>query len=151
METLSSQQYWDTIGFKKEFEDLLYLEKLSPFLKADSKIIEYGCGYGRLLQILWKNGYCNLLGLDFSQKMIQRGKNTYPQLDLRFLDESEKIPFENDTMDAVILSTVLCCMTDANQQNNLIEEIFRVLKKGGGHLSFRFFDLRPRKIQREVP
>jgi hypothetical protein len=44
---MQAQQYWSEIGSKKDFEDPLYLERLSSFLTKESKILEYGCGYGR--------------------------------------------------------------------------------------------------------
>lgn len=57
---MQAQDYWNQVGSKKEFEDPLYLERLSNYLTLDAKILEYGCGYGRLLQILKSNGYSNL-------------------------------------------------------------------------------------------
>lgn len=131
MSVLTSQQYWNSIGSKKEFEDPLYIEKLSPFLNPKSKIIEYGCGYGRLFQILKDHGYHNLTGFDFAQSMIERGKRLHPNLDLQLLKESSVIPCENESVDAVIMSTVLCCMIDSAEQARLIEEIWRILKTGG--------------------
>jgi len=62
-------EYWNTTGYKKEFEDLFYFEKITPFLSQDSMIIEYGCGYGRLLNMIKSQGYQNLLGFDLSSKM----------------------------------------------------------------------------------
>lgn len=41
-----AQEYWNKIGSKKVFEDPVYLEKLTKFLRPTSQIVEYGCGYG---------------------------------------------------------------------------------------------------------
>ena len=131
MGVLTSQQYWNSIGSKKEFEDPLYLEKLSPFLNSESKIIEYGCGYGRLMQILKKRGYHHLTGFDFAPSMIERGKHIHPDLDVHLLKESGKIPFENESVDAVIMSTVLCSMVNEMERAALLKEIWRVLKEKG--------------------
>lgn len=131
MLSLTTQEYWNTIGVKKEFEDPLYLDKLSPFITKESKIIEYGCGYGRLLQILNENGYHNLTGFDFAPNMIERGKNQSPTLDLRLLETPGIIPCQNESIDAVVLSTILCCMIDTDEQVLLMEEILRILKKMG--------------------
>lgn len=131
MTVLTSQHYWNSIGSQKEFEDPLYLEKLSPFLHTESKIIEYGCGYGRLMHILKERGYLNLTGFDFAENMIARGKRTYPHLDLQLLAESGTIPCPNESVDAVVMSTVLCCMIDAAEQASLLKEAWRVLKYQG--------------------
>lgn len=63
-------QYWNNIGSKKIFEDPLYVEKLAPCLSPTAKIIEYGCGYGRMLRILKSAGYHNLTGFDFAPSII---------------------------------------------------------------------------------
>jgi len=126
-----AQEYWNSVGSKKEFEDPLYIEKLKPFLHPQSRIVEYGCGYGRMLRILKSNGYENLVGFDFALNMIERGKKANPDLDLRLLEEPGKIPFPEGTFDAVVVSTVLCCLIEKERQEKLIQEIWRVLKKGG--------------------
>ncbi len=126
-----AQKYWNEVGSKKYFEDPVYLDKLSKFLLPTSQIVEYGCGYGRMMRILKSEGYENLLGFDFAPNMIARGNRENPDLDLRLLERSGKIPCADESMDAVVMSTVLCCMIDIQQQRDLIAEILRVLKKKG--------------------
>lgn len=125
------QDYWNTIGSKKDFEDPLYLERLAPFLTKNSLIVEYGCGYGRMLAQLKAEGYHNLKGFDFSASMIQRGKTENPDLDLRLVNESGTIPLADASVDAVVVSTVLCSMVNQIEQKNLISEISRILKNTG--------------------
>jgi ubiquinone/menaquinone biosynthesis C-methylase UbiE len=127
---IKAQQYWNTIGSKKKFEDPLYLEKLTPFLSKQSKIIEYGCGYGRLMKILESKGYSNLTGFDFAPNMIKRGNESHPGLDLHLLEEPS-IPLEDSSVDVVIMSTILNCMIDSSEQRDLLEEAYRVLKDKG--------------------
>ena len=77
---MEAQVFWNEVGSKKNFEDPLFFEKLKPFVSKSSKIIEYGCGYGRLLKILKDQGYENLSGYDFAPRMIERGKKVNPDL-----------------------------------------------------------------------
>lgn len=128
---MQAQQYWNDIGSKKEFEDPLYAEKLKPYLYPSSKILEYGCGYGRMMRILSEFGYENLVGYDFAPNMIERGKKENPHLDLRLLEESGKIPEKDASFDGVIMATVLCCMIDLKEQRKVIDEVGRILKDGG--------------------
>lgn len=128
---MMAQQYWNDVGSKKVFEDPLYLGKLQPFLSPTAQIVEYGCGYGRILRILKSAGYHNLIGFDFAPNMITRGQEENPDLDLRLLDKAGVIPSNNESVDAVILSTVLCCIFDEQQLTELMVEIRRVLKKQG--------------------
>ena len=95
-----------------------------------SKILDVGCGYGRILSTLYQNEFHNLIGIDPSFKMIERGKNEHPYLDLREYDKT-KLPFENNSFDSVILSGVLTCIIDNQEQIALIEEIKRIMRKNG--------------------
>ena len=125
------QTFWNEVGAQKDFEDPLYLEKLEPFIDRHSMVVEYGCGYGRLLQLLYTKEYQNLLGFDFASKMIERGKKAYPHLNLEVIAQSGKMPLENSVCDAIIMSTILCCVIDKEEQVRLLEEVRRVLKPGG--------------------
>lgn len=93
-------------------------------------ILDIGCGYGRTLEELHKYGYHNLVGIDFSEKMIERGKNQYPYLDLR-VKSKKSIEFAGNNCDAVILFAVLTCIIDDREQLELLKEIKRVLKPNG--------------------
>lgn len=123
--------YWNEIGSRKNFEDPLYLEKMAPYISSNSKIVEYGCGYGRILDMLQKQNFTDLQGFDFSKNMIERGRSTNPKLKLNHIVESGSIPLENQSIDCVILSTVLCCITERQEQEKVINEIFRILKPKG--------------------
>jgi ubiquinone/menaquinone biosynthesis C-methylase UbiE len=124
-----AQEYWNEVGSKKDFEDPVYVDKLAPFLPQSSQIVEYGCGYGRMMNILKAAGYEHLLGFDFAPNMIARGRRENPDLDLRLLEKSGRIPCPDESADAVMMSTVLCCLIDPQEQANLMAEVQRVLKK----------------------
>jgi SAM-dependent methyltransferase len=128
---MEAQIFWNEVGSQKNFEDPFYLTKLAPYIDRKSNIIDYGCGYGRILNLLYSKGYYHLSGFDLAQKMIERGKKNFPYLDLHLLRQSAQIPVENASVDAVIISTVLCCIVDQKEQQKLIEEIERILKSGG--------------------
>lgn len=126
-----AQQYWNDIGAKKTFEDPLYLDKFSPFLSPAAQIVEYGCGYGRMMGLLKSAGYHNLMGFDFAPNMITRGLLENPDLDLRLLEQPGVIPCENESVDALVMSTVLCCLINDKEPESLIGEIRRILKPNG--------------------
>ncbi len=128
---MTAQAYWNTIGVQKEFEDPIYLDKLAPFLTPNAKIIEYGCGYGRLLHFFYSQGYENLVGFDYAPAMIKRGQEAFPNLALHAIETSGKIPVTDQTADLVVLSTILCCILEKEEQKKVIDEMQRVLKRGG--------------------
>jgi ubiquinone/menaquinone biosynthesis C-methylase UbiE len=127
---MMAQQYWNDIGAYKVFEDPLYVDKLAPLLPLSARIVEYGCGYGRMMRLLKSAGYRNLVGFDFAPNMIARGARENPDLDLRLL-ERPGIPCDDESIDAIVMSTVLCCLTDEQELEALIGEIRRVLKRNG--------------------
>lgn len=127
---MDAQTFWNDVGSKKKFEDPLSLDQISKYIDSESLILEYGCGYGRLMNVLSENGYQNVIGFDCAPKMIQRGQEESPELNLNFIDKGQKLPLEDHSVDLVIMSTILCCVTNNYEQNQLIEEARRVLKKG---------------------
>lgn len=126
-----AQEYYNNIGSKKVFEDPLYIDKLSPFLSTNSQIIEYGCGYGRMMRILKDAGYSHLTGFDFASNMIKRGLQENPDLDLRLLKTPGVIPCDSASADAIVMSTVLCSIPNDKQLKALIGELSRVLRPNG--------------------
>ena len=128
---MDTKTFWNEIGYKKNFVDLFYLDKLSEFMKKDDCIVEYGCGYGRILNLLWDKGFKNLIGFDLSPKMLERGKKEHPELDLRLMAESGKIDYPDNASDIAILSTVLCSIYKFEDQEKVFNEMRRILKIGG--------------------
>lgn len=125
---MDTQTFWSEVGSTKNFTDPFFENRFSSHLNKDSKIIEYGCGYGRILNNLSKLGYRDLTGFDFAPKMVERGKNVFPHLKLQLIDESGKVPLADQSVDAAILSTVLCCNPDRKTQEKIVQEIHRLLK-----------------------
>ena len=97
---------------------------------TEDKILDVGCGYGRTLNELYSKGFKNLYGIDLSDKMIERGKAQSPWLNLN-VQEDKKIPYEDNSVDSVILFAVLTCIVSDEAQIFLMNEIKRVLKPNG--------------------
>lgn len=127
---MEQRQYWDTVADTKEFTTPFQVEEFSKNVDKDGIILDVGCGYGRTLEQLHECGYCNLIGIDFSQGMIERGKNKYPYLDLR-VKQKETIELSDESCDAVILFAVLTCIVSDVEQRSLLKDIKRVLKPNG--------------------
>lgn len=122
--------YWNKVASKKAFTTALDLQLFAELIVKDALIVDYGCGYGRTLDILHQQGYTNIIGFDFAEKMIKRGKKEFPHLDLR-ITNGNKINYADNTVDVVLLFAVLTCIIDDDLQLQLIAEIERILKPGG--------------------
>jgi ubiquinone/menaquinone biosynthesis C-methylase UbiE len=126
----SQENYWNSVAFQKEFTTPLNNNLINRYFKETSVILDVGCGYGRTLAELQSLGFQNLYGIDFSEKMIERGKRLYPSVQLQVNSGSE-IPFPNESFDAVLMFAVLTCIYNNNDQVDLIKNVMRVLKPNG--------------------
>lgn len=126
----TQKEYWNSVADAKEFTTPMQSAVFCRYVNRDAAILDVGCGYGRVLSELHALGFRNLCGIDFSEKLIARGKRQFPYLDLRVM-ESEIIDFPDASLDAVLLCAVLTCIVADRDQEALIAEIRRVLKPGG--------------------
>jgi len=128
----NQNDYWNKVAWEKSFSLPVNLSLLQTHLALDSKILDYGCGYGRVSQELVTSGYSEIVGLDSSVEMIQRGRQLYPKLRFDLLDgEGAELPYDDTFFDAVLLIAVLTCIPSDKGQQNLIAELKRVLRPGG--------------------
>ncbi len=125
---MKQKEYWNGVSGKKEFTTPFQAEEFSKYVKKDSYILDVGCGYGRTLDELYHNGYRNLIGIDFSSGMIERGKQKFPYLDLRVKEDTE-IALPDASVDAVILFAVLTCIWTNEEQEQFIQQLGRGLRK----------------------
>ena len=126
----SQTDYWNSVAQNKEFTTNLNYGLIAPFIKQESHIIDYGCGYGRTLNEFHEKGFKNLTGFDYAPEMISSGKKRFPFLNLKVCQDN-KMDINSDSVDLVLLFAVLTCIIDNGQQKELIDEILRVLKPGG--------------------
>lgn len=124
------EEYWNSVATKKEFTTPFKLDEFINYIAVDQPVLDLGCGYGRTLAELENAGFTNIWGCDFSQKMIDRGIVQHPELNL-VKNVNGKLPFEDNTFDAVLSLAVLTCITTNIEQYRLIEEIKRVLTDDG--------------------
>lgn len=127
---MEQKKYWDNVSETKTFTTPFQVKIFTQLIPKDNHILDVGCGYGRTLNELYQLGYHHLTGIDFSQGMIERGKKTFPYLNLH-IKSSAIIDYPDNSFDTVILFAVLTCIKDDSKQKELISEIHRVLKPNG--------------------
>lgn len=127
---MNQNEYWNSVAEEKKFTTVLDVELFSKYVSKDSKILDVGCGYGRILNELTEAGFTDLTGVDSAENMIKRGLREYPNLNL-VANPDGAIPFEDNSFDAVILFGVLTCVPDNESQKELLNNIKKVLKPGG--------------------
>ena len=103
---------------------------------SKSKILDAGCGTGLVGEILYEKKYKNIVGIDFSQPMLDQalGKNVYQSLDLA--DLTEKLTFKDNTFDAIVCAGTFTC---GHVGPEAFAELIRITKTGG-YISFTVRD-----------
>jgi SAM-dependent methyltransferase len=123
-------EYWDSVASLKTFTHPLDFDRFHPLVPKTARILDFGCGYGRTCDELYRKGFQNITGVDSSQKMIERGCREYPYLSLKRWQDNH-LPYDSEAFDAVILFAVLTCIPTDIGQKSLINEIDRILLPEG--------------------
>ncbi|MBS2963159.1 class I SAM-dependent methyltransferase [Actinocrinis puniceicyclus] len=121
--------YWDGIGATKTFTHPLNPDWLAGWSR-NARVLDYGCGYGRVMAELSAHGFRDLVGADPSAALIARGRRLRP--DLRFtVLSSPALAYPSGSFDLVVLFAVLTCVPDDAAQREIVTELDRVLAPGG--------------------
>lgn len=92
-----------------------------------AKVLDVGCGSGATVDRLVSLYQLRAIGVDPSEVLLGIGKKKNPSLNL-IQGQGEDLPFPINIMDGVFAECTLSVMFDLDQ---VIKEIFRVLKPGG--------------------
>lgn len=130
MDTSKQKAYWDKVAGYKNFTTPLSVELLKQYLRPDSRILDFGCGQGRILQQLKNEGFLNLSGVDISKNMIGISGKNLPGADFR-VNSGVTIPYNDSSFDCVIIAAVLTCIISSDEQRKLLAEIKRILVPEG--------------------
>lgn len=131
MDDINNQvDYWNEVAWRKEFAHTVNLSLLREWLPLNSRVLDFGCGYGRVCQELVNAGYRDVVGVDSSAEMIRRGHHLYPDLALEILGPSG-LSYPANSFDAILLIAVLTCVPEDQGQLTLMAALKRLLRPGG--------------------
>src|SRR3990167_1252571 len=91
------------------------------------KLLDIGCGVSPLCLEALNKDDAEVYGIDFADELIEKLKEKYPRVHYSTGD-FYYLSFEDNFFDAVILGEVI---EHAEEPKKVIDEAFRVLKKGG--------------------
>ncbi len=113
--------------FDNDLSDNPYMDKFLSKITTGNKILDLGCGTGRVTSYYFDKGF-DVTGVDLSPKMLEIAKNKYPKIDFR-LGDIRKINF-NDTFDGISLAYSLFHL-EKKDVSKIIEKITSLLKTSG--------------------
>lgn len=126
-----AQEFSDSRGFAwQEFEFFV------PYLKPGAKILDLGCGNGRLLKYLtqktfeWKQPGFEYVGIDNSEKLLEKAQKNHPEQTFILGDQLE-IPIADGNRDVVFNVAAFHHIPTHALQLKALNEMYRVLKKDG--------------------
>jgi|WetSurMetagenome_2_1015567.scaffolds.fasta_scaffold203318_1 tRNA (uracil-5-)-methyltransferase TRM9 len=107
------------------------LEFIADYINDGDKILDYGCGNGRLLEIL-NEKKINYAGVDISGKLIKLAKQKYQDKDIKFIKitSSRSLTFPDNYFNVVVSIAVFHHFPE-NYAKKMAEELHRTLKPGG--------------------
>ncbi|MFR6018314.1 MAG: class I SAM-dependent methyltransferase [Paraclostridium sordellii] len=104
---------------------------ISKYLNKKDKILDIGCGAGRTTIGIYKLGYKNIIGIDISNKMIEKAKQNFDNIRFEVAD-TINLPFDDNYFDSIIFPfNGLMLIPKLENRLKALKEIKRVLKKNG--------------------
>lgn len=113
-------------------EDIVFSE---VFNNKQLKLLELGCGAGRISLALWKKGYSNIIGVDNSPKMVKEAKRLNLEKGFGVIFEegdAMALKYKDSEFDGIIFGfNGLMQIPKRKNRFKVLLEICRVLKSGG--------------------
>ncbi|HEV2592819.1 MAG TPA: class I SAM-dependent methyltransferase [Gaiellaceae bacterium] len=90
------------------------------------KVLDFGCGYGSLTELLRQKGF-DAVGIDLLASQVEAGKRRFPEARLEVVDETWPLPYDTDAFDTVVLRESLHhVVTEALSGDAAIAELARI-------------------------
>ena len=104
-------------------------------IERQSRVLDLGCGAGRIAIGLWELGYRNVAGADLSEEMIAKSRAISHVLGVEipfFVEDATNLSFEDQAFDAIVFGfTGLMQIPGWESRRQALKEIWRVLAPKG--------------------
>ena len=113
--------------------------------ECSSVHLDFGCYHGVFLNSLNRKSVRRSVGVDISGDAVEKAKILFPELEVIHILRTTPLPFDDNMFTSI---TVLDVLEHVDEQDALIDELYRVLKDNGvliltvpGRHFFSFVDL----------
>jgi len=122
--------YTSSYDYKINNIKYLYYKKITPItnkkLKKQSKVLDVGCAFGNLLELLDKENF-KTFGIDISEYAVDKAKKN-TKANILIGDINKGLSYKDDFFDAVFAFDIIEHLISPFL---FLQEINRILKKGG--------------------
>lgn len=126
----TATSYWDAIAATGAFGHPVDAGRLADLVGLRARVLDCGCGYGRVAPALRSAGFRRVVGVDPSAAMLARARREAPGVPFARADGG-RLPFASGSFDAALLLTVLTSVPSDAAQRAIVDEVARVLRPGG--------------------
>lgn len=148
---------WHPLDFIEAFnrtereKELVHLFNKKGIKLEDKKILEIGCGRGKILQqfITFGAEPENLYGIDLVDFEIEIARRLLPKSHIEF-GNAEKLPYGDAFFDIVMQFVTFSSIHSKEMHKNIAREMLRVLKKDGFIIWWDFKQISKAAIARSI-
>ncbi len=126
-----NKQYWSTVEPDKILSGhYLPGDELFSLLPPHSKILDVGCGPGKLSEYLYQKDF-NVVGIDINAQALERNRKRNSHITYIEADVTQQLPFEDASFDCAVMAYVLVSVISTENEKQLASELTRILKPHG--------------------
>lgn len=133
---INTTKYWDKLSSdsyqeadRKRGGNKCKFSTVRDLISSHIDILDIGCLNGNFYNFLKENNFSikSFTGVDFSEKLIERAKNRFPEQKW-IVSDCKKLPFDDNSFDVVTLMELL---EHIEEPDLALKEASRVCKKSG--------------------
>jgi len=108
------------------------LEFIGSYCKKEDKVLDFGCGNGRLLDFLGKKGI-EYVGVDISAKLLKEAQNQFqgPEIEFQKISGLDSLPLESDSFNVIYAIAIFHHLPSREMRKKMAAELYRILKSEG--------------------
>lgn len=134
-----SKSYWETVSGINIPSSLELYPIIHKYLREGDKILDIGCGFGKISLELASLGY-SVTGIDINAEAVKLSKAIAKSLDLNKktkgkvefkVGNASALPFRESSFDFAVMQAFLTSVPNPQERFRIIQEAFRVLKPEG--------------------
>ena len=100
-------------------------------LKSDPKILDYGCGWGRITRLFpTLTSDQNVYGVDVDSRLISSANECASTMEFREIESMGELPFDPESFDLIFANSVFSHLSEKSAMSTLAE-LVRVLSPNG--------------------